>query len=105
MDRSIAFYLLTPTRTQDEIGQWTERIEKHLVYGQLGSVTANEFFAAGQNGYKPDFRVVMFGPDYQGEENIEIDGKIYSVYRKYYGRNDNVELYVERRRGDAESGN
>lgn len=103
MDRSIAFYLLTPTRTQDVIGQWTETVQRRRVFGQATSVTSSEFFAGGQNGFQPDLRVVMFAPDYQGEENVEIDGKIYSVYRRYYGRTDNVELYLERRRGD-ESG-
>lgn len=100
MDRSVDFYLLTETRTQDAILQWVTTVEKRLVFGRVQSVTANEFFAGGQNGFKPELRITMFAPDYQGEENLEINGKQYSIYRTYYGTNDTLELYVEKRRGD-----
>lgn len=104
MDRSIVFNLLTATSTQDELLQWTETLTKRQVYGQKTSVTANEFFSAGQNGHSPEFRLTMFGPDYQGEELLELDGVIYSIYRTYQGRNDTLELYAERRRGDEGNG-
>lgn len=100
MDRSVTFELLTPTREQDSIGQWIETVESRAVYGQMTSVTATEFFSAGQNGISPEFRLTMFAPDYQGERDLCYDGRIYSIYRTYYGRNDQLELYVERRRGD-----
>lgn len=102
MDRSVVFYLLTPTHSQDNIGQWVETVEKRHVFGQVTSVTASEFFAGGQNGFQPELRITMFAPDYQEEENLELDGRVYSIYRRYYGRNDTLELYLERRRGDAE---
>lgn len=102
MDRSAAFYLLKETQTQDAIGQWIKTTEKRQVFGQVTSVTASEFFAGGQNGFQPELRVTMFGPDYQDEENIELEGKIYSIYRTYRGKNDTLELYLEKRRGDHE---
>lgn len=102
MDRSVDFYLLTPRRVQDAIGQWIVTVERRQVFGQVSSVTANEFFAGGQSGFKPDLRITMFAPDYQGEDTLELDGKVYSIYRSYFGRNDTIELYLERRRGDAE---
>lgn len=100
MDRSIQFTLLPVTRTQDAIGQFIESATPRLVYGQITSVSADEFFAGGQNGFKPEYRVTMFAPDYQGERRCLIDNVEYSVYRTYYGRTDNVELYLERRVGD-----
>lgn len=102
MDKSIVFNLLVHTRTQDALLQWTEQLTARQVFGQKTSVTANEFFSAGQNGHSPEFRIVMFGPDYQGEELLELDGEIYSIYRTYQGKNDTLELYAERRRGDDE---
>ena len=42
----------------------------------------------------------MFAPDYKGEQNLEIDGEVYSIYRTYFAKNDMIELYVEKRRGD-----
>lgn len=100
MDRSIAFHLLTPNQTQDELLQWVDDPERRQVFGQISSVTATEFFSAGQNGITPEYRLTMFGPDYQGERDLEIDGEPFSVYRTYRGKNDTIELYVERRRGD-----
>lgn len=100
MDRSIVFTLLTVERAQDTFGQWTEQVTRSTVYGQISSVSMDEFFAGGQNGYKPEYRITMFSPDYNDEQRCEIDGVEYSIYRVYRGRTDTVELYVERRAGD-----
>lgn len=100
MDRSIVFTLLTVERAQDTFGQWKEEATRSTVYGQISSVSMDEFFAGGQNGYKPEYRITMFGPDYNDEQRCEIDGVEYSIYRIYRGRTDTVELYVERRAGD-----
>ena len=100
MDKSVVFTLISVDRVQDTIGQWTETETLHTVYGQITSVSMDEFFAGGQNGFKPECRITMFGPDYEGETRCEIDGVEYSIYRVYRGRTDTVELYVERRAGD-----
>lgn len=100
MDRSIQFTLLPVTRTQDAIGQFVESATPRLVYGQITSVSAEEFFSGGQNGFKPEYRVTMFAYDYEGERRCLIDNVEYSIYRTYYGRTDKVELYLERRGGD-----
>lgn len=97
------FYLLSVERAQDSFGQWTEETIERPVYGNVTSVTASEFFAGGQNGFKPEYRITMFGPDYEGEENLKLDGVIYSIYRTYRARTDEIELYVERRAGDHEN--
>lgn len=102
MDKSIVFTLLTVTRERDTIGQYVDTVTKRTVYGQITSVSMDEFFAGGQNGLKPEYRITMFGPDYEGEERCEIDGVEYSIYRTYRGRTDTVELYVERRAGDLQ---
>lgn len=101
MDRSVSFYLLTPHRVQDDLLQWVDDPIRREVFGQISSVTSTEFFSAGQNGISPEFRMTMFAPDYEGEQDLEYNGQIYSIYRTYYGRNDTLELYVERRRGDG----
>lgn len=100
MDRSIQFTLLSVTRTQDSIGQFIETETPRLVYGQITSVSADEFFSGGQNGLKPEYRVTMFEPDYQDERRCLIGETEYSIYRVYRGRTDTVELYLERRTGD-----
>ena len=54
MDRSKAFYLVTDTYTVDNIGQMVATQTKRLVYGRIGSVTRNEWSAAGELGIKPE---------------------------------------------------
>lgn len=100
MDKSVVFTLISVERAQDTIGQWTETETRHTVYGQITSVSMDEYFAGGQNGFKPEYRITMFGPDYEGETRCEIDGVEYTIYRVYRGRTDTVELYLERRAGD-----
>lgn len=101
MDRSIEFYLYHVDHVQNSFGQWTETITKKRVYGQTGSITRDEFFAAGQNGLMPDMMVTMFAYDYADERDCEIDDIPYSIYRTYRKRDDTIELYLERRAGDA----
>lgn len=95
----VVFYLLTAVKHQDELGQFVEEVSRREVFGNLSSVTSSEFFAGGQNGYKPEFRIIMFAYDYFGEENLVFNGETYSIYRKYLN-GDKIELYCEKRAGD-----
>ena len=36
---------------------------------------------------------------YEGEEIVEFEGTRYGVYRTYRGRDDTIELYLERKAG------
>ena len=99
MDRSVAFYLVAKTVEQDDFGQFIEETTNRLCYGQIGSVSMTEFYSAGQNGFKPEYRITMFGPDYEGEDELILDGVAYFIYRTDRPRNDTVELYLERRAG------
>lgn len=101
MDRSIDFQLLTVTRAKNSFGQYAETTTPRDVLGQITSVSADEFFAGGQNGFRPEYRVTMFFGDYNGETRCIIESVEYSVYRTYRGRTDTIELYLERRTGDG----
>ena len=41
----------------------------------------------------------MFVYDYQGEDTAVLGGVRYGIYRTYIGRNDTIELYLERKAG------
>ena len=101
MDRSTAFYLVTDTYTADTIGQMVATQTKRLVYGRIGSVTRQEWAAAGELGIKPEMTLTMFGPDYQGEKTVQVDGNYYGVYRTYQATTDDLELYLEWKVGDS----
>ncbi len=99
MDRSDVVTLLATTKTQNEYGVWVESITSRDVFCQVDSVTRAEFFEGGRNGLNPQFRVTMFSGDYNGEPMLVYKGNSYGVYRTFYGRNDTIEVYVERKGG------
>lgn len=126
MDRSNVITLLSADKAQDENGVWrdvvqylttdtgenivTESGEKILmidgvsvrvktVFCSVNSVTRAEFFEAGRNGLNPEFVITMFFGDYEGEDTLIYNGLAYAVYRTYHGKNDTIELYVQRKGG------
>lgn len=99
MDRSAKITLLATAKTQNDFGVWVETQTSRDVFCQVDSVTRSEFFEGGRNGLNPEFRMTMFFGDYQGEKLLVYNGATYSVYRTYQGRNDTIELYVERKGG------
>lgn len=99
MDRSTPIYLIKQTYTQNEYGVQIATETKRKVYANVTSVTASEFFEGGRNGFKPEYRMRVFSYDYHEESLLEYNGQRYSIYRSYIGRNDILELYVERRTG------
>lgn len=99
MDRSTPIMLLSTTKTQNDYGVWVESQTSRMVFCQVDSVTRAEFFEGGRNGLNPEFRMTMFFGDYNGEKLLSYNGQTYSIYRTYQGKNDTIELYVERKGG------
>lgn len=106
MDRSTPIYLISETYTVDDIGQHVAVEQERKVYASVDSVTRAEWSAAGELGLKPEYRLTMFAPDYQGEKivRMEIGGstETFGIYRTYRGKNETLELYVEHKVGNAE---
>lgn len=99
MDRSNVINLISTTKEQDENGVWRETTNRRMVFCNVSSVTASEFFEGGRNGLNPQFRMVIFYGDYQGETILEYNGATYAIYRTYQRGTDELELYVERKGG------
>lgn len=100
MDRSNVITLLSYARIQDAKGVWRDGPDtRREVYCQVDSVSRAEFFAAGQAGLRPEYRITMFFGDYQGETRLLYNGVRYAVYRTYHARTDDLELYVQREVG------
>lgn len=99
MDRSVLITLVKTTYQLDDNGvrQRTETTKN--VFANVQSVSANEFFEGGRSGLQPEYRFTMFRFDYSGEPIVIYNGIRYAVYRTYIGRNDMIELYVERKGG------
>ena len=99
MDRSNVLTLVSVAYTTDALNQQVPKETTRDVFCNVSSVSAQEFFYAGQAGLNPEWRVTMFAPDYNGETIAELNGTRYGVYRTYLGKNETIELYLERKAG------
>lgn len=99
MDRSTVITLIKTEYQKDAYGVSKAVKTSREVMAQVNSVTASEFFDGGRNGLNPEYKFTIFLFDYEGERVIEYNGLRYAVYRTYEGRNDNLELYCERKGG------
>ena len=90
-------------RAQDEKGVWRAGSETaREIFARLSSVDRGEFFAAGENGLRPEHRFTVFAAEYEGETLCEYDGERYAIYRTYQvPGTDDLELYVTRKAGVA----
>lgn len=94
--------LISIEYTQDDLGQWIETRTKSEVFGIVDSVTMNEFYQAGMQGFKPEYRILVWMTEYSGEEILEYKDKTYQIYRSYRRDDGRIELYVTERKGDEE---
>jgi len=101
MDRSVVIYLVGETYEQNDYGVMIPTITKTQVFADVTSVTSTEWFEGGRNGLNPEYRMRIFAPEYNGEKIIEYNGIQYTIYRTYTARNDILELYVQRKMGNA----
>lgn len=85
--------------TVDEYGVPQNEVTETDVYARVESVSASEFFDAGQNGLKPEYRFTVSAWEYGDEEELSYNGRIYSIYRTYRRSLDLIELYAERKVG------
>lgn len=63
------------------------------------SVSQNEFYRAGQNGYKPSLMLVIHTYEYDDEQEVEFEGKRYKVIRTYEENYEELELTCEEKSG------
>lgn len=99
MDRSAVIKLITISYSVDSIGQRVPTEESVSRFCQLSSVSQSEWFEAGRNGLKAEYRAVLYADEYHGEQIAEINGIHYGVYRTYRTKSDTIELYLERKAG------
>lgn len=73
---------------------------RRTIFGHRGSITRAEWAEAGRRDINADFRVDIYGFEYEGETTVEVGAAKYGVYRTYSRPNsDYIELYLERKGG------
>ena len=102
MNRAAKIALLKKEYEQNSIGEWIETYTKTNVFAYAESISMNEFYQAGQQGFKPEFRFLTWATEYAGEEDLEYNEKVYTIYRTYSRDDGRVELYVTLKKGDEE---
>lgn len=94
--------LISTEYAQDDIGQWIEERTETDVFAIVESVTMSEFYQAGMQGFKPEYRMTVWMTEYNGQNLIEYNDKTYTVYRTYRRDDGRMELYVTERKGDED---
>lgn len=89
-----ALTLIAYDRQLDQYGvQKPGTLIRREIFAQVESVGRNEYFAAGQNGIRADYRFRVFAAEYHGERECEYNGERYVIYRTYqpdaYARHNN----------------
>lgn len=101
---SVATLIKAGGRIYDEA--LNEKIEliRRDVYVQARSVYRNEFYQAAQAGLKPTINLyISHRVDYEGEMDVEFEGKTYSVIRADWD-GDGVNLVCEERINEPDVG-
>lgn len=99
VDRSDIITLIGTTYIKDDLGQEIEQELKKEAYCNVKSIGMSEWFNAGRNGMKPQYKITMFVYDYDNEKFAEYKGKRYAIYRTYVRQNELIELYLEEKIG------
>lgn len=93
-------YFPIVTTSKDELNQ--VEISEYFtrqVFCEKKSVSQDEFFKAGQNGFKPKCVLIVYTLDYQEEQKVKYREKEYSIYRTYERDDEKIELYCEVKSG------
>lgn len=94
--------LISIEYTFDDIGQPVETRTESDVFALIESVTMSEFYQAGMQGFKPEYRMTVWMTEYSGQKLLEYENKTYDIYRTYRRNDGRIELYVTERKGDED---
>lgn len=87
---------------QDDLGEWTETRSETEVFARIESVSMSEFYQAGMQGFKPEFKMTVWLNEYANQDLLEYSGKVYDVYRTYRRDDGRLEMYVTEKKGDED---
>ena len=85
----------------DELGNEKIITAEKQIFCNKKSVNQSEFFKASEAGLKPQLMILVFAVDYNGENKIKVDDKVYYIYRTYQKTKDKLELYLSTKLADG----
>ena len=78
----------------DELGNEKIITAEKQIFCNKKSVNQSEFFKACEAGLKPQLMILIFAVDYNNENKVKVDDKVYYIYRTYQKTKDKLELYL-----------
>jgi len=88
--------LISEETVYDEYGIPKKETKKTNVLCKVQSVGRNEFYGAATTGLKPEVVFIIHDYEYNGEKEVEFEGKKYRVIRTYSTDFEEIELTCER---------
>ena len=86
--------------TQDDLGEWIKTQTDTEIFGWVESVSMSEFYQAGMQGFKPEYKITVWMQEYGNQELIKYNDRLYVVYRTFRRSDGRIELYVTERKGE-----
>lgn len=78
--------LIEKTYTENAIGDSIPVENKVVVWCGKDSITRSEHYAAASHGLQPEIVFIVNQYEYEGQSEVEFEGKRYSVIRTYQPR-------------------
>lgn len=91
--------LISKTISTDDVGFPIATETEYETFCSVESVTRAEFFNAGKAGMTPEYKITVNAVEYDGQPEVEYEGKRYTIYRTFRTDEDFMELYAEYRSG------
>lgn len=96
--RDVSCKLLSTQVVEDSIGvQKEEVVELEIPIIKVEDIFANEFYEAGQQGYKPSLRLRISNLNYENQRELIYMNKTYNIIRTQEITADELILVCERK--------
>lgn len=101
MLNDVLYFPILVSSQKDSLGQ----VEKSSQFTRVcfcykKSISQNEFYAAGQAGFKPDCVFIVNTLDYQNEKRLKFKNVIFDIYRTFDRVDERTELYCKVKASD-----
>lgn len=84
------------------VGSSADEDVRTAVFAEVDPVGRDEYETAGQQGMKAEYKFTVWAAEYDGQEEVEYNGRRLSIYRTYGARSDDkIELYAAERAGNG----
>jgi SPP1 family predicted phage head-tail adaptor len=92
--------LINETNTEDDIGNQKPTNTETKIFCGIKSIGRNEFYNAAVAGLKPEIIFIIHGYEYNSQEKVKYDGKLYKVMKTYSTNFEEIELTCSLYRGE-----